>query len=596
MPLNGLQVPPSSLRPANKDIFETDNITANKHFRNCKQKFNPFVLSVFVSGQVESWGRCCSASTFAFEMAKWPGWREKWACPIHWLRWPTWAAGMPQCPLTLPEQMRQRPFSTKQKEERKLDGFVDPRLGNVDNVNEMMQMVVQASDCVLPNPSDRPRMVKRIYLNDQSGDSWRLLAYLLRQIPPKSNSVLRSSRKLPADFQNVPEDRALPVCFEGKDSSDVKPTSDLTTSQGGTTDLASAAPGSVVNIDGNANIPHPQESPYVFSYKQLVDATDNFSSANLVGGGGFGPVYKGTLHDEFIAVKRLDKAGTGQGEREFKAEVEIISRTHHRNVVRLVGYCMEKTETEEADQRLLVYKFLHKQSLDKHLVGETPLDWQTRMKIATGVAQGLAYLHDGCDPRIIHGDIKSPNILLDENFETKVSDFGLARLIPDAFSRVFTQNLKGTRGYLAPEYAMSGQLTEKVDVLSFGVVLLELITGRKPLVDNIKPLDKWAERFILEGELDCLVDKRLKDAYDVKEMKQMVACASACVHSEPSKRPLSGLIDVHYRIDLNQQSGDSCGSTSFYSATTSSQNNSVSGSSTILPADLGNVPEERELP
>eukprot|EP01018_Ginkgo_biloba_P001917 Gb_17681 [translate_table: standard] len=308
---------------------------------------------------------------------------------------------------------------------------------------------------------------------------------------------------------------------------------------------------SLPQIPSFAHLPHP------FSYQELEDATNNFSTANLVGGGGFGDVYKGNFNGKLIAVKRL-KPNSDQGEPEFKAEVEIMSRIHHRHLVSLVGYCMA-----EAAQRLLVYEFLPNDTLEKHLHGEgkpTDLDWATRLKIATGVARGLAYLHRDCNPRIIHRDIKSSNILLDENFEAKLSDFGLGKLVPDACSHVNT-GLKGTFGYMAPEYASTGHLTEKSDVFSFGIVLLELITGRKPLVDNTMTLDKWAQPFLLQGKLDGLVDQRLGNDYIVNEMKVMVEKAFACVHDKPSKRPCMAEIvsdfDVLSRIDRNEESGDS---------------------------------------
>ncbi|KAJ6721058.1 hypothetical protein OIU85_024181 [Salix viminalis] len=212
----------------------------------------------------------------------------------------------------------------------------------------------------------------------------------------------------------------------------------------------------------------------LFAFEELVKATNGFSSQNFLGEGGFGSVYKGYLPDGTdVAVKQLTIGG-GQGEREFKAEIEIISRVHHRHLVSLVGYCMFET------RRLLVYDYVPNNTLHFHLhgVGRLALDWATRVKIAAGAARGIAYLHEDCHPRIIHRDIKSSNILLDNNFEAKVSDFGLAKLALDSNTHVTTR-VMGTFGYMAPEYASSGKLTEKSDVFSYGVVLLELITGRK---------------------------------------------------------------------------------------------------------------------
>ncbi|MCD7466096.1 hypothetical protein HAX54_002487 [Datura stramonium] len=218
-----------------------------------------------------------------------------------------------------------------------------------------------------------------------------------------------------------------------------------------------------------------------FTYQELVEATNDFSAKNELGKGGFGSVYKGYLEDgRYVAVKQLNIGGS-QGEREFRAEVEIISRIHHRHLVSLVGYCISE------NKRLLVYDYVSNNTLYFHLhaQGRPVMHWATRVKIAVGAARGIAYLHEDCYPRIIHRDIKSSNILLDDKFEAHVSDFGLAKLAQDAESHITTR-VMGTFGYMAPEYASTGKLTEKFDVYSFGVVLLELITGRKP-VDTSQP-------------------------------------------------------------------------------------------------------------
>ncbi|XP_038721934.1 proline-rich receptor-like protein kinase PERK9 [Tripterygium wilfordii] len=277
-----------------------------------------------------------------------------------------------------------------------------------------------------------------------------------------------------------------------------------------------------------------------FTYDELVKATNGFSAQNLLGEGGFGYVYKGYLPDgREIAVKQL-KIGGGQGEREFKAEVEIISRIHHCHLVSLVGYCISES------RRLLVYDYVPNNTLYFHLHGEgrPVLDWASRIKIAAGAARGLAYLHEDCHPRIIHRDIKSSNILLDNNFEARVSDFGLAKLALDANTHVTTR-VMGTFGYMAPEYASSGKLTDKSDVFSFGVVLLELITGRKP-VDASQPLGEeslveWARPLLshaLENEeFQGLADPRLGKNYVESEMFRMIEAAAACVRHSAVKRP-----------------------------------------------------------
>lgn len=276
-----------------------------------------------------------------------------------------------------------------------------------------------------------------------------------------------------------------------------------------------------------------------------MEVTDGFSSDNLLGEGGFGCVYKGCLSDgREVAVKQL-KIGGGQGEREFRAEVEIISRVHHRHLVSLVGYCISE------HHRLLVYDYVPNNTLYYHLHGEDRpvMDWETRVRVAAGAARGLAYLHEDCHPRIIHRDIKSSNILLDNNFEALVSDFGLAKLALDANTHVTTR-VMGTFGYMAPEYASTGKLTEKSDVFSFGVVLLELITGRKP-VDVSQPLGdeslvEWARPLLAQAldnrDFEGLVDPRLKKNFIETEVFRMVEAAAACVRHSASKRPRMGQV------------------------------------------------------
>ncbi|PRQ53165.1 putative protein kinase RLK-Pelle-PERK-1 family [Rosa chinensis] len=277
-----------------------------------------------------------------------------------------------------------------------------------------------------------------------------------------------------------------------------------------------------------------------FTYEELIQATNGFSKQNLLGEGGFGCVYKGILEDgREVAVKQL-KIGGGQGEREFRAEVEIISRVHHRHLVSLVGYCISE------HQRLLVYDFVPNDTLHYHLHGQDMpiMDWATRVKVAAGAARGIAYLHEDCHPRIIHRDIKSSNILLDSNFEAQVADFGLAKLALDTNTHVTTR-VMGTFGYMAPEYATSGKLTDKSDVYSYGVVLLELITGRKP-VDGSQPLGdeslvEWARPLLTDavetGDFSELADPRLEENYVENEMFRMIEAASACVRHSATKRP-----------------------------------------------------------
>ncbi|KAL1554254.1 Proline-rich receptor-like protein kinase perk5 [Salvia divinorum] len=275
-----------------------------------------------------------------------------------------------------------------------------------------------------------------------------------------------------------------------------------------------------------------------FTYEDLAAATRGFAQEFLLGQGGFGYVHKGVLpNGKEIAVKSL-KSNSGQGDREFHAEVDIISRVHHRHLVSLVGYCTTGA------QRLLVYEFVSNGTLEYHLhgAGRPVMDWPTRHRIGLGSAKGFAYLHEDCHPRIIHRDIKAANILIDSNFEAKVADFGLAKLSNDNYTHVSTR-IMGTFGYLAPEYASSGKLTEKSDVYSFGIMLLELITGRRPIdihSDDDSLVD-WARPILAQvqegGSFEELVDPRLGDNYDRREMLHMVSCAGACIRHSARGRP-----------------------------------------------------------
>lgn len=309
----------------------------------------------------------------------------------------------------------------------------------------------------------------------------------------------------------------------------------------------SSSGGSGSNYSGSDN-PLPPPSPGIsfgfsqnsFTFEELARATDGFSDANLLGQGGFGYVHKGILpNGKEVAVKSL-KSGSGQGEREFQAEVEIISRVHHKHLVSLVGYCIA------GGQRMLVYEFVPNNTLEFHLHGKgrPTMEWPMRLKIALGAARGLAYLHEDCNPKIIHRDIKASNILLDFKFDAKVADFGLAKLSSDNNTHVSTR-VMGTFGYLAPEYAASGKLTEKSDVFSFGVMLLELITGHRPVDSTNTFMDDslvdWARslltRALEDGKYDSLVDPRLQNNYNPDEMARMVNCAAACVRHSARRRP-----------------------------------------------------------
>ncbi|XP_020275793.1 probable serine/threonine-protein kinase PBL21 isoform X2 [Asparagus officinalis] len=219
------------------------------------------------------------------------------------------------------------------------------------------------------------------------------------------------------------------------------------------------------------------EGAQQFSLRELVVATQNFRESNLLGEGGFGRVFKGALASgQVVAIKQLNQEGM-QGSKEFVVECLMLIMLQNQHLVNLIGYCAQ------GDERLLVYEFMAKGSLETHLFdlppNKEPLDWNTRMKIALGAIKGLAYLHEVASPPVIYRDLKSANILLDDEYNPKLSDFGLAKLGPVGDNTHVSTRVMGTYGYCAPDYAMSGKLTVKSDIYSFGVVLLELMTGRK---------------------------------------------------------------------------------------------------------------------
>uniref|UniRef100_A0ACD5VLF3 Uncharacterized protein n=1 Tax=Avena sativa TaxID=4498 RepID=A0ACD5VLF3_AVESA len=250
-----------------------------------------------------------------------------------------------------------------------------------------------------------------------------------------------------------------------------------------------------------------QGTPMRFTFQQLNLATEQFT--DKLGEGGFGSVFKGQFAGESIAVKRLDRAG--QGMREFSAEVQTIGSIHHINLVRLIGFCAERS------RKLLVYEYMPKGSLDtwiyhRHENNAPSLDWSTRCKIITHIAKGLSYLHEECTKRIAHLDVKPQNILLDENFNAKLSDFGMCKLIDRDISQVVTR-MRGTPGYLAPEW-LTSQITEKADIYSFGVVVMEVISGRKN-IDTSRSEESIHLITLLEEKIDCKQRPKMSDVVKV---------------------------------------------------------------------------------
>ncbi|KAL2663676.1 hypothetical protein AAZV13_02G112800 [Glycine max] len=273
-----------------------------------------------------------------------------------------------------------------------------------------------------------------------------------------------------------------------------------------------------------------------FHFRELQLATNNFSSKNLIGKGGFGNVYKGYVQDgTVIAVKRLKDGNAIGGEIQFQTEVEMISLAVHRNLLRLYGFCMTATE------RLLVYPYMSNGSVASRLKAKPALDWATRKRIALGAGRGLLYLHEQCDPKIIHRDVKAANILLDDYCEAVVGDFGLAKLLDHRDSHVTTA-VRGTVGHIAPEYLSTGQSSEKTDVFGFGILLLELISGQRALEFGKAANQKgamldWVKKIHQEKKIDLLVDKDLKNNYDRIELDEIVQVALLCTQYLPSHRP-----------------------------------------------------------
>ncbi|KDP33542.1 hypothetical protein JCGZ_07113 [Jatropha curcas] len=276
----------------------------------------------------------------------------------------------------------------------------------------------------------------------------------------------------------------------------------------------------------------------LIDYKILEKGTNNFEDDNLLGKGGFGRVYKAILEEnKHVAVKKLDCAGE-DAQREFENEVDLLSKIHHPNIISLMGYSVHE------EMGFIVYELMQNGSLEDLLHGPSrgsSLSWHMRLKVALDIARGLEYLHEFCKPAVIHRDLKSSNILLDSKFNAKLSDFGLA--VADSSQNKNKLKLSGTVGYVAPEYMLDGELTEKSDVYAFGVVLLELLLGRRP-VEKLAPahcqsIVTWAmPQLTNRASLPNIVDPVIKDTVDEKYLFQVAAVAVLCVQPEPTYRPL----------------------------------------------------------
>ncbi|KAJ4976235.1 hypothetical protein NE237_001341 [Protea cynaroides] len=291
----------------------------------------------------------------------------------------------------------------------------------------------------------------------------------------------------------------------------------------------------------------------IFSYNELQSATNNFNASCKLGRGGFGTVYKGILRDGTqVAVKALS-AGSKQGVNEFLTEIQTVTNVRHPNLVELVGCCIQR------NNRILVYEYVENNSLDRALLGpkseSIKLDWSRRSAICIGTARGLAFLHEELEPHIVHRDIKASNILLDKDFVPKIGDFGLAKFFPENITHISTR-IAGTTGYLAPEYAMRGQLTKKADVYSFGVLVLEIVSGRSSAKldweGTQKFLLEWTWQLYEGGQLLKLVDPEMGE-YSEEEVLRHIKVALFCTQAAAGRRPtMTQVVDMfskHNRLN-----------------------------------------------
>ncbi|KAJ4812041.1 Leucine-rich repeat transmembrane protein kinase [Rhynchospora pubera] len=294
----------------------------------------------------------------------------------------------------------------------------------------------------------------------------------------------------------------------------------------------------------------------IFSYKEIKAATNNFGRSNKLGQGGFGIVYKGQLTDGIHIAAKVLATESEQGEKEFMTEIESIADVKHNNLVMLLGCSIQRCN------RVLIYEYVANNSLDRLLLGSTNgeinLTWDLRSAICKGTACGLSYLHDELEPPIVHRDIKASNILLDQNFVPKIGDFGLAKLFPNGISHISTR-VVGTYGYLAPEYAVHGQLTKKADVYSFGVLLLEVTSGKRisqsyNIHDSEMFLVQRAWHLYEKQRLLDLVDPNLKD-YPEEEVLRYIKVALFCTQCAANKRPfMRQVVEMLSRpIKLNEE-------------------------------------------
>ncbi|KAL8544999.1 hypothetical protein ACS0TY_005270 [Phlomoides rotata] len=319
-----------------------------------------------------------------------------------------------------------------------------------------------------------------------------------------------------------------------------------------------------------------------FTLAELREATNNFNRLLKIGEGGFGSVYKGSIkapgegQPTIVAIKKLNTQGS-QGHKQWVAEVQFLGVLDHPNLVKLLGYC--SMDGERGIHRLLVYEYMHNKSLEDHIFNRTVpvVPWIARLNVILGAAQGMAYLHEGLEVQVIYRDFKSSNVLLDKDFNPKLSDFGLAREGPTGDSTHVSTAPVGTRGYAAPEYVATGRLTVKSDIWSFGVVLYEILTGRRTIDRNLplteqKLLD-WVKRFPADSKrFSMIMDPRLQKQYSINAARRIAKLANKCLSKNPKDRPaMSQVVEI-----LKEAMEESQGASSDPRTSTSLRTNTAS--------------------
>ncbi|GMP95615.1 hypothetical protein CsSME_00044591 [Camellia sinensis var. sinensis] len=355
------------------------------------------------------------------------------------------------------------------------------------------------------------------------------------------------------------------------------------TSTSGNTAAANRGTKSAGSVSSPRSIPEmyreKQHNLRVFSLSELRTATNDFNRLLKIGEGGFGSVYKGTIRPPdgngdpiVVAIKKLNQHGL-QGHKQWLAEVQFLGVVDHPNLVKLLGYC--SVDGERGIQRLLVYEYMPNKSLEDHLFARapTPMPFKTRLEIMLGAAQGLTYLHEGLEIQVIYRDFKSSNVLLDEDFKPKLSDFGLAREGPVGDRTHVSTAVVGTYGYAAPEYVDTGHLTIKSDIYSFGVVLYEILTGRRTLERNRPTVEQklleWVKQYPVDGKrFSMIMDPRLRNQYSLTAARKIAKLADSCLIKNAKDRPtMSQVVESLRQAIQDSEEASSSQSRSFESST-----------------------------